>query len=589
MPDQIRVTPRWLMLLWHRIYEPWRYEGEGLQHWRELILFSIYFSSITMGLTAYVPGIMRLVAHAGWGVFPVTTSLYLIYILVLLFPGRLTFKFRALLAIGLVHFAGIFVLSILGPYSGGFIWLFCSAVLGGLLLGVRFSLVAIAVNALTLGVLGLLLTQGVFHWSSGGIQAFGPWMATSLNLLFLIAVTSVSAAVMMRGLEQTIVRQQHVSAKLEQERQELIQVRGQLQLLAVELIEAEEKERQRISLLLHDDLQQLLASANMQLQACEAIIPSNALLINVKSLLQESLKKTRDLSHELSPPILYHTGLVSAVQWLTEKSKKQFGLQVELKIDNPQLIENSTYKIFIFRAIQEQLFNIVKHSGVKTASIEISTSENDLTICIRDKGKGFSPASANGSEKSPGLGLVSLRERVRHIGGKLSIESAPGQGYCLILTLPLTLIQEKSDAYEPVPMKIIHDHRKMNKQQTRILLADDHKVMRQGLIQLMSGQPGIEIVGEASSGLEAIEVARKIQPDVIVMDVAMPIIDGIEATRRIKTELPHIRVIGLSMLTDSHVQQAMRDAGASAFLSKTESITELFKLIPGMQATATLA
>jgi signal transduction histidine kinase len=103
-------------------------------------------------------------------------------------------------------------------------------------------------------------------------------MATSLNLLFLIAVTSVSAAVMMRGLEQTIVRQQHVSAKLEQERQELIQVRGQLQLLAVELIEAEEKERQRISLLLHDDLQQLLASANMQLQACEAIIPSNALL-----------------------------------------------------------------------------------------------------------------------------------------------------------------------------------------------------------------------------------------------------------------------------------------------------------------------
>jgi signal transduction histidine kinase/CheY-like chemotaxis protein len=585
MPDRIRVTPRWLALLWNRIYEPWSHEGEGLQYWRELILFSIYFSAIIMGMTAYVPGILRLVAHAGWGIFPVTTSLYLIYILVLLFPGRLTFKSRAWLAIGLVHFAGIFVLSVLGPYSGGFVWLFCSAVLGSLLLGVRFSLVAIAMNALTLGVLGLLLAKGFFHWDFEGAQSLGAWMATCLNLLFLVAVTSVSAAVMMRGLEHTIVRQQNVSAKLDQERQELIQVRGQLQSLAAELLEAEEKERQRISVILHDDLQQLLASANMQLQACEESIASNALIANVKSLLQESLEKTRDLSHELSPPILYHTGLVSALHWLIGKTKKQFGLQVELKIDDSRRVENSTFKIFIFRAIQEQLFNIVKHSGVKTAFIEISTSDNDLTIRIRDQGKGFDSKSANdGLEKPPGLGLVSLRERVRHLGGKMVIESAPGLGYCLTLTLPLLTVQAKPEAYEPAPMSITYDHRYMNKRQNRILLADDHTVMRQGLIQLMSGQPGIEIVGEASSGLEAIEMARKIQPDVVVMDVAMPIMDGIEATRRIKAELPFTKVIGLSMLTDSYVQQAMREAGASAFLSKTESITELFKLIHGLGA-----
>ncbi len=182
---------------------------------------------------------------------------------------------------------------------------------------------------------------------------------------------------------------------------------------------------------------------------------------------------------------------------------------------------------------------------------------------------------------------MSLRERVRHIGGKMAIESAPGQGYCLTLTLPFLTIQEKSDTYEPVQMENAYDHRNMNKSQKRILLADDHTVMRQGLIQLMSGQPGIKIVGEASSGLEAIEMARKIQPDVVVMDVAMPIIDGIEATRRIKAELPFTIIIGLSMLTDSHVQQVMREAGAIAVLSKTESITELFKLIHGQEATVT--
>jgi DNA-binding NarL/FixJ family response regulator len=90
------------------------------------------------------------------------------------------------------------------------------------------------------------------------------------------------------------------------------------------------------------------------------------------------------------------------------------------------------------------------------------------------------------------------------------------------------------------------------------MFVDDHKVIRQGLIRLTAGQPNIKVIGEASNGLEALELARRHRPDVIVMDVSMPVMDGIEATRRIKTEMPEIRVIGLSMHDDEQVLSRLR-------------------------------
>lgn len=93
-----------------------------------------------------------------------------------------------------------------------------------------------------------------------------------------------------------------------------------------------------------------------------------------------------------------------------------------------------------------------------------------------------------------------------------------------------------------------------------MLFADDHKVMRQGLIGLVDGQPGIEVAGEAANGVQALELTRRLKPDVIVMDVSMPEMDGVEATRHIKAEFPEIRIIGLSMLDDDQVARTMREA-----------------------------
>jgi DNA-binding NarL/FixJ family response regulator len=97
---------------------------------------------------------------------------------------------------------------------------------------------------------------------------------------------------------------------------------------------------------------------------------------------------------------------------------------------------------------------------------------------------------------------------------------------------------------------------------TRILLADDHAVVRQGFKMLLGAQPDMEIVGEASNGREAVETAEALRPDIVVMDVAMPELNGIEATRRLASSTPHARVIALSMHKDSiYVREILR-AGA---------------------------
>ncbi|MBI5550047.1 MAG: response regulator [Desulfobacterales bacterium] len=381
---------------------------------------------------------------------------------------------------------------------------------------------------------------------------------------------------------------QHLNRTLEQqvaERTALADARAkQLQALAVELLEAEEKERQRISLLLHDDLQQLLASANMQLQGASASLPRDSLLENVEKLLFEAIGKSRNLSQELSPPVLQLPGLIPSLRWLIQRMWDQFGLQVQLRSDDIDFYENTSLKAFAFRAVQELLFNIVKHSDVKKAHIDISGSDSRLVIRVSDQGKGFDPTILDSQSASTGLGLglLSLRERASYIGGSFSIESAPGQGSRFVLELPLGADLEVPQGVPgDVRSQVEKKRKRTSAGKIRVLFADDHKIMRKGLLQMVSSQPDIEVVGEAANGVEACELARQLKPDVVVMDVSMPVMDGIKATRHVKAERPEVRVVGLSMHEDEHIATAMRAAGAECLVSKTASPAQLLKAIYG--------
>jgi DNA-binding NarL/FixJ family response regulator len=116
-------------------------------------------------------------------------------------------------------------------------------------------------------------------------------------------------------------------------------------------------------------------------------------------------------------------------------------------------------------------------------------------------------------------------------------------------------------------------------QKIRILLADDHAVVRQGFKLILGGQPDMEIVGEAGNGREAVELAEKLRPDVAVVDVAMPELNGIEATRRMGEAAPRTRVLALSMHKDSvYVREILR-AGARGYLLKDQVDTDLLAAV----------
>ncbi|MFB3902087.1 MAG: response regulator transcription factor [Acidobacteriota bacterium] len=113
----------------------------------------------------------------------------------------------------------------------------------------------------------------------------------------------------------------------------------------------------------------------------------------------------------------------------------------------------------------------------------------------------------------------------------------------------------------------------------RVMLVDDHLVVRDGLAALLRQELDLEVVAEAGDGKQAIERARQEQPDVILMDIMMPEMDGIVATRIIKSLLPKVKIIGLSLFEERHMRQSMLEAGASAYVSKSEGAQHLVETI----------
>ncbi len=112
-----------------------------------------------------------------------------------------------------------------------------------------------------------------------------------------------------------------------------------------------------------------------------------------------------------------------------------------------------------------------------------------------------------------------------------------------------------------------------------VLLADDHIIVRQGLRALLTAEQDIEIVGEADNGRQALQLVRTLLPEVVVMDIAMPVLNGLEATRQIVREIPATKVLILSSYSDDEYVQQLTEAGATGYLVKQTAANDLLKAI----------
>ncbi|MBL8165726.1 MAG: response regulator transcription factor [Anaerolineae bacterium] len=121
----------------------------------------------------------------------------------------------------------------------------------------------------------------------------------------------------------------------------------------------------------------------------------------------------------------------------------------------------------------------------------------------------------------------------------------------------------------------------------RVMIVDDHDVVRRGLAIFLQSFDDLELVGQASNGYEALEVCREVNPDIILMDLKMPEMDGIAATRAIRREHPHVQIVALTSFRDDDSVQAMMDAGAIGYLMKNSSIDELARTILSVSSSST--
>lgn len=116
-------------------------------------------------------------------------------------------------------------------------------------------------------------------------------------------------------------------------------------------------------------------------------------------------------------------------------------------------------------------------------------------------------------------------------------------------------------------------------QRIRVLLADDHAIVRQGVRMILTAEPDIEVVGEAEDGAQAVEMAKKLKPDVAVLDISMPKINGVEATRQILATLPNTHTLTLTMHSDDTYVFQLLKAGASGYVLKNAAATDLVQAI----------
>jgi len=359
----------------------------------------------------------------------------------------------------------------------------------------------------------------------------------------------------------------------------------QLQAMSAELAQTEERERRRLAEFLHDHLQQLLYAARLGVFRVRRYDVSGDVdrgLKHIDELLNQSISASRSLTSELSPPALYDSGLAVALRWLARQMEEKHGLRVVL--DAPDEIDpiDENTRVFLFQAVRELLFNVVKHAQVDEAQVTVVNDKGHIRIRVVDEGAGFTPAQLDDHDDSiTGFGLLSLRERVEVIGGRLEITSAPGGGSVLELEVVARGGPADSAQHQEDQDAVAEEATAQPAEVLRVLLADDHELLREGLASLLEDEPDIELVGEAIDGQHAVELVEQLLPDVVLMDITMPRLNGIEATRQITRMFPKIRVIGLSMHDDEDMAVRMYESGAAAYLPKGDSSDSLIATIRG--------
>jgi PAS domain S-box-containing protein len=337
------------------------------------------------------------------------------------------------------------------------------------------------------------------------------------------------------------------------------------------------EERERIGRELHDDLGQVMGYVNVQTQAALTRLEQGE-VAQVKAVLSQLAQVAQQAHYDVRQYILGirttaaqpPPDFFAALEGYLDMLREHYGLETQVSwpedvVDSPFAPEVETQ---LLRIIQEALTNVRKHAGVDTARLLFTLHTDEVQVIIEDDGHGFDPTSSlqpptSSLQPPTHFGLSIMRERAESVGGGLEVRSALGEGTCVIVRVPLSLVPSPQE-------RLVRG--------VRVLLVDDHPLYLEGLRGLLASR-GLHVVGQAHDGLEALEQARALHPELILMDVQMPRCDGVEATQRIKAELPEVKIVMLTMASEGHILFEALKSGASGYLLKSLDGAKFFSML----------
>ncbi|MEQ3594916.1 hybrid sensor histidine kinase/response regulator transcription factor (plasmid) [Bacillus sp. RA(2023)] len=314
------------------------------------------------------------------------------------------------------------------------------------------------------------------------------------------------------------------------------------------------EERDRLSKDLHDTMGHSYTSIIMGMETLRMELKSKEGEQQLDSLLQlarNSMEEVRlylhqlDLSQESLP-------LAVTLQQLTDEFKKHAKVNVRTQIIGEEYMVSKQSKMTLYRSLQESLTNAVRHGHSTEIIVSLHFEPHQIRLDVQDNGCGV-------EEWKDGFGLTAMKERVSQLQGRVIVYSKKGEGTLISCVLPKQV--------------------QLSNEQIRLCIVDDHSFIRESLHTILDGQEDLQVVGMAEDGERALELCERLKPDVVLMDLEMPNLNGIHATKMIKEKWPDIRVLILSTFQNTERAKEIIRNGADGYVLKSIDSRELAESI----------
>lgn len=355
------------------------------------------------------------------------------------------------------------------------------------------------------------------------------------------------------------------------------------------IMQVQDEERRRIARELHDTTGQELAVVVMSLTHLAKNLEQPG--VNVQKAISDAAKmvqkveqEVRTVSYLLHPPLLDELGLASALRWYVEGFNKRSGIQVTLEVPLKLRRLSTEKEMALFRVAQESLTNVLRHSGSRTARIEVQESEGQLLVSVEDEGRGMERETlakiANGKGMI-GVGIAGIRERLLQLGGRLEVHS--GQvGTRIVASVPAAesgTSEKTAQAIAELPAVHAPSGRSEFRSRKQILVVGDHELMRQGIRALLAEQADLEVCGEVRHGLEAVLKTKELKPDLIIMDLAMPSVGGVSAAFRIRELGAEPKILMLPTHEFEGLERMIEKSGCDGIVVKSNASQDLLHAV----------